>query len=451
MRVTTMTYKIYRLPVFAFLFATLLAWVTPAQALVVGVNGHDVGVPVYQDPAKTEANFQLMNSKNLRSYRVDVGNNAASIAVLKRLVTLGKKYNIAIRPMLYVDSGSSNDAYVMAKTFAADITYWELGNELNLRGEAQFTNSINLMIQARAGVMRAAAETGKALKTGINVTAGAAGNVGLNNAHTTYPFLDKAIAMGLQFDYITYHWYPSPGDIQSGWAADYLNNLRKYNKTVFMNETNCAQIYSGDDGNSQACADNMDKLLALITTNYADMIKEVNLYELLDNPNQQGAEAHFGIMFNINQPKKMLSVAAKYAGSATVVTPPTTPTTPTTPSTPPPANSSNTTFVTQLYTNLLGRNPDTGGLNTYVNALNSGAVTRKNLVTGFANSSEFTNAAASLSNTAFVNRLYIGVLGRTPDTGGITSWVKALNARSVNKAQVTQAFLSSAEFRNRAF
>lgn len=429
-----------------FLCLAYLTFSHNAHALTVGVNGHDMWSPVYQDTSKTEATFQLLNSKNLRSYRVDVDNSAAGQDALTRLVALGKKYNITIRPMLYVDSGSANNAYVMAKKFAADIKIWELGNELNLRGAANFDGNINLMIQARNGIMRAAAETGYPLKTSINVTAALDGNVGLNSARNSYPFIDRAIAMGLQFDYITYHFYINPGDRAGGWIRTYLEPLKKYGKTVFLNETNCALIYHGDDGNSQACADLMEDLFQEIKLNYASLVPEVNMYELYDQTQIQGPEGHFGIMFNYTAAKKTLAVASKYSDALPAVPPPPPP-----PSQPAPGTTDAINFVKSIYNGLMAKNPAQAQLDQYVNALTQHIMTKPQVIAAIANSTEFANATLSLSNQMYVTRCYQGILGRAPDTGGLNFYTQQLNIKAITRKNLVSIMLNSTEFKNRTF
>ncbi len=292
-----------------FLTAALLFFLTgPALAQTIGVNGHDGGSPSYDNSEET---FRLLDEYNLRLYRFDVGNSPENIQKLAAFLALAKKYNITLRPMLYVESDPEKNAYEMAKAFAADIKIWELGNELNLKGVAAFDENIDKMIAARKGIMRAAAETKTKLETSIGVATSLDGP-GLNAKKTSYPFIDRAIQKGLEFDYITFHYYVNSYDRKDGWIKTWLEPLRQYNKKVFLNETNCAQVYNGDDGNSQACADALESLLAEIKLNYADLVTEINIYELYDEPHLSGPEGHFGLMFDPARPKRTLDVVKKY-------------------------------------------------------------------------------------------------------------------------------------------
>ena len=78
--------------------------------------------------------------------------------------------------------------------------------------------------------------------------------------------------------------------------------------------------------------------------------------------------------------------------------------------------------VGALYNDLLGRSPDVVGLNTWVNALYSGAMTQDQMVQGFANSAEFVAKTSSLSTNQFVTRLYNQILNRAPDASGLVAW-----------------------------
>lgn len=155
-------------------------------------------------------------------------------------------------------------------------------------------------------------------------------------------------------------------------------------------------------------------------------------------------------------------------------------------------------FVTQQYSDFLGRMPDSTGLNYWVTQLNTGSVTRAQLIESmmysnefrgrfgplvrlytayfqrvpdyaglmywfnsmypssgpatslaqvseaFAQSAEFVTTYGPLSNGAFVSRVYQNVLGRSPDNAGYTYWLGQLNA-GMTRGQVMTSFSESAE------
>ncbi|WP_246688205.1 Ig-like domain-containing protein [Methylobacterium sp. WL120] len=112
----------------------------------------------------------------------------------------------------------------------------------------------------------------------------------------------------------------------------------------------------------------------------------------------------------------------------------------------------NAAYVEQLYGSVLGRTGDAGGKQGWVTALDQGA-SRADVADGFVLSSEHLAqlkagyaAGVYLSDTtaSAVARLYHGVLDRAPDAGGLASF--AAQAKSTGLAGVAQTMLSSQEF-----
>lgn len=108
----------------------------------------------------------------------------------------------------------------------------------------------------------------------------------------------------------------------------------------------------------------------------------------------------------------------------------------------PVVNNDYTGFVTHIYLNALGRQPDQQGLNSWVNALNSGA-SGADVIRGFIHSQEFINR--NLSNESYVNVLYATLLGRAPDAPGYNHWLGALQ-NGVSRDNVLEGCLGSQEF-----
>jgi hypothetical protein len=108
-------------------------------------------------------------------------------------------------------------------------------------------------------------------------------------------------------------------------------------------------------------------------------------------------------------------------------------------------NPDTVTFVTLLYRNGLGREPDPVGLSNFVNALNSGALTRSQAVCGIIYSSEYLHR---YTDRIFVELLYFALLRRNPDPGGWTDHLDGL-ASGVSKVTLIGYFLLSPEYRYR--
>lgn len=96
----------------------------------------------------------------------------------------------------------------------------------------------------------------------------------------------------------------------------------------------------------------------------------------------------------------------------------------------------NSAFVCVLYEDILGRAPDSGGLNSWLAALSSGT-TRTQVAFGIVDSLE--------SGTDYLNYLYQGCLGRPVDSGGLATWIAAFEAGATVE-QVDAGVLGSAEF-----
>jgi hypothetical protein len=110
---------------------------------------------------------------------------------------------------------------------------------------------------------------------------------------------------------------------------------------------------------------------------------------------------------------------------------------------PAPSTEGATKFVTNLYVNALGRQPDTTGLNNWVNQLVSNKTGGANVAQGIVFSQECINR--NLNNDAWVTMLYPAVLGRPADAAGRQNWVNQLNA-GVKREQVFYNFVTSPEF-----
>jgi hypothetical protein len=104
------------------------------------------------------------------------------------------------------------------------------------------------------------------------------------------------------------------------------------------------------------------------------------------------------------------------------------------------SGGSNAGFVTSLYNDALGRAPASGELAAYTNALNAG-LSPSQVATSVTGSTE------SLRN--LVANSYQEFLKRPADNGGMNSYVKAMQAGSLDQDNVAAAMLGSEEFLSR--
>ncbi|MEZ5182815.1 MAG: DUF4214 domain-containing protein [Acidimicrobiales bacterium] len=100
--------------------------------------------------------------------------------------------------------------------------------------------------------------------------------------------------------------------------------------------------------------------------------------------------------------------------------------------------------VTRLYRAYFLRNPDHNGLTYWLNRRGEGR-SLVSISNSFAVSSEFTNRYGKLSNRAFVDRVYLNVLGRSADAGGATYWTARLDG-GMSRGQVMANFSQSSEY-----
>ena len=101
----------------------------------------------------------------------------------------------------------------------------------------------------------------------------------------------------------------------------------------------------------------------------------------------------------------------------------------------------------RLYEAAFDRLPDQSGLNFWINALQDGRPLSL-LAEGFLSSPEFAARFGEVAgNGAFVDRLYINVLGRAGEGEGRAFWVGALDGGALGRADVLVAFSESVENR----
>jgi hypothetical protein len=104
----------------------------------------------------------------------------------------------------------------------------------------------------------------------------------------------------------------------------------------------------------------------------------------------------------------------------------------------------NTQYVQQLYTNVLGRTASQPEIDFHVNRLNTGT-SRGEVMVGFSESPEYINARR---NHVFVSMMYVGLLRRAPDQGGFNFYMNQLISGTPGLSQIT-AFYNSPEYHSR--
>lgn len=106
--------------------------------------------------------------------------------------------------------------------------------------------------------------------------------------------------------------------------------------------------------------------------------------------------------------------------------------------------------VVRLYQTAFNRLPDNAGMTAWVSAFSTGAITLQAIANGFTQSTEFTNLyPTSMSNSQFVGALYYNILQRAGEDAGIAGWTNALNSGALTRAQVLLGFSESGEFKTK--
>ena len=99
----------------------------------------------------------------------------------------------------------------------------------------------------------------------------------------------------------------------------------------------------------------------------------------------------------------------------------------------------------RLYKAAFDRQPDLGGLGYWMYNLDQGADLAKDVANGFINSKEFQSLyGANTTNATFIANLYQNVLHRTPDASGYAYWDKTLSS-GVSRANILTNFSDSNE------
>lgn len=101
--------------------------------------------------------------------------------------------------------------------------------------------------------------------------------------------------------------------------------------------------------------------------------------------------------------------------------------------------------ITRLYWAYFQRTPDKNGQAYWVRKRQAGQTLIK-VSSTFAGSSEFKTKYGSLTNRKFVELVYTNVLGRSGDAGGINYWTAQLDAKRQSRGQVMLSFSESNEF-----
>lgn len=100
--------------------------------------------------------------------------------------------------------------------------------------------------------------------------------------------------------------------------------------------------------------------------------------------------------------------------------------------------------VLRAYATVLDRVPDAGGLAFWVAARDAG-LAEAEMVDAFIGSPEFQARFGALSNGEFVSRMYLAALDRPADAAGHAAWTDALDSGAIARRDLVQGFAHSDE------
>ena len=102
-------------------------------------------------------------------------------------------------------------------------------------------------------------------------------------------------------------------------------------------------------------------------------------------------------------------------------------------------------FVTRFYQQCLNRDPDSAGLDYWVNGLLGGTLNGADVAWGFVFSQEFIDL--NTTNEEYLEVLYRAFFDRQPDAGGLAYWLDAFD-NGASRGDILDGFLYAQEFYN---
>ena len=103
-------------------------------------------------------------------------------------------------------------------------------------------------------------------------------------------------------------------------------------------------------------------------------------------------------------------------------------------------------YVERLYINILGRTPDLAGRDAWVNGIMNGTYDANDVAFALLNSQEF--VSRNLSSGEYMTVLYRTFLDREPDAAGLANWTNALNNNVITRAEVASFFATQSSWNN---
>lgn len=297
-----------------------------AQNIEFGLNGHPFTQIVFKD-VNIKTQLDLVKEIGAKWYRVDVKGDALypqRISELKELVVEAKKRGLKVLPIIFPPVAlNSEDNLVkiynisfmysknLVSKFKNDINVWELNNELDnyallRKGELTYLghllkygvpdgiNSKDYDIMRTKKVMALL----KGLSDGVCSADPGAKRI-INAGWIHWGIFEHIVENNIGFEIIGWHWYSDMGDIANiKGKINLLDNLKKYNRPIWITETNRRGGSYGSNGNNEQAKYLENSLFSYIAYSKKYPIEKVFIYELLDDPplGHNNPEAYYGLL-----------------------------------------------------------------------------------------------------------------------------------------------------------
>jgi len=315
-----------------------------SSGALIGVNIHTGGA----NATDRQKIADVMKSRNLKSARMDFGLggdlagfrdqvtrlNAAGIKAEASLQNSYQWDHSCNQNFAAVEQDSYNQTVTMVQQIGDLVPDLELLNEVVLRPEvaAQVTpfkatpasgyagkSCYATLASVLRGMSRAIVDQRNSTGRPLRIILGTVVN--------DFGLLDFMQQQGVVFDIVGYHVYPSansPTIATDPWygAGGPLAQLAKFKKPVRINEFNCGEI--NDSGYENAvgspvtntCLSGIQKHMTSLLTQTLVKLESIHAYEITDRPSQAGAEARFGLMYTLDNPKLHLALYSAFAGGS---------------------------------------------------------------------------------------------------------------------------------------